>query len=332
MSVIAGDIGGTKTLLALAEGEGADFRILAERRYDSAAYDGLEAMVRAFLAAVNDRAPRPDRACFAVAGPVSGGTARQTSRITNLPWALDSEDLAAALNLKKVRLINDFVGVGYGIEALGPDDLTELQPGRPAPDAPRAVLGAGTGLGHALLIPADGHYETYSSEGGHTDFAPADPLQTELLTSLRPQFPRVSTERVLSGPGLVLIHAFLRERRGGEESAALRAAMEHGDPAAAIATFALEDKDPVAREALDLFVAIYGARAGDLALMTLSRGGLYLAGGIAPKIVERLRDGPFLAAFRTKGRMSDLMEEIPVRVVLNPQVGLWGAVLAGLRL
>ncbi len=332
MRVLAGDIGGTKTLLRLAEVDPRQphgVRLLAESRFESAAYRDLTDMVQEFLGA-NGRGEGLHAACFGVAGPVLGDGQRQQAQLTNLPWRLDSQQLAADLQLPAVRLINDFQAMGYGIEALGPDDLVPLQTAPIDPQAPRVVLGAGTGLGVALLIPTAAHYEVYPTEGGHTDFAPRDGQQEALLHHLRPLFGRVSYERIVSGPGLVAIYRFLLDQAGAaQQTDPLLAA---ADPAAAISHQAIVAADSRAAAALHLFVTIYGAFAGDLALTTLARGGVFVAGGIAPKIIDRLRNGEFISNFRDKGRMRPLVEQMSVQVVINQQTGLLGATLAASRL
>lgn len=311
-TVLAGDIGGTKTWLRLS----CAGRVLREERFDSAAFAGLTPMVAGFL---DDAAP--ESACFGVAGPVRGGSAQ----ITNLPWRIDAAEIAARFAIPRVELINDFQAVAYGIEALAPGDLLTLQSGQVQQQGPRAVIGAGTGLGEGYLVWQDGAYRALPSEGSHADFAPADELQAELWRWLKKRYGHVSWERVVSGPGLEVIYRFLRERGEMEESSLLAEAMVAGDPAAAISDFALAHRDPLASAALDLFVAAYGAEAGNLALKILASGGVYVAGGIAPKIVERLEDGGFMRAFLNKGRFAGLLSGIPVQVVLNPQVGLLGA-------
>lgn len=313
--LLAGDIGGTKTLLRLSRGG----TILREQRFESAAFPGLHAMLAAFLDGTDGGAPQS--ACFGVAGPVQG----KRARVTNLPWSVDADDLAVRFGMARVTLINDFQAVAYGIEMLGEADLLTLQAGQPAPHAPRAVIGAGTGLGEGYLTWQGDHYHAWPSEGSHADFAPADELQAGLWRWLKQRHGHVSWERVVSGPGLVAIYDFLRERKEYPESAQLAAALREGDPAAAISAHALQHGDPLADAALGLFVAAYGAEAGNLALKVLSVGGVYLAGGIAPKIAGRLKEGGFLRAFRAKGRFAGLLESFPVHVVLNPEVGLLGA-------
>lgn len=329
--VLAGDIGGTKTLLRLAafDGTAPGGTTLAEQRFDSSAYADLAPMVEDFLG--RDDAANLTAACFGVAGPVEGNAVHQYARLTNLPWQLDSERLAQRLGLPRVRLINDFQAVGYGIEALDAADLTTLQRAPARPRAPRVVIGAGTGLGVGLLFWDTDHYEAYPTEGGHAHFAAVDEEQAALLAHLRRQFGRVSYERLLSGPGLEAIYRFLAERTP-DHSPADDPILLHEDPAAAVSARAAAAPNSLAARALELFVAIYGAAAGDLALTCLAYGGVYVAGGIAPKIIERLRGGTFMRAFHDKGRMRALVEDMPVHVVLNAKVGLLGAALAGSRL
>jgi glucokinase len=324
--VLAGDIGGTKTLLQIAEfGGGTAPRVIREERYDSRAYDDLTPMLREFLN--TDTGQQPAAACFGVAGPVAAEATTQHAKLTNLPWRLDSQNLSDALGIP-ARLINDFQAIGYGIEALEPYDLETLHEAEPREGAPRVVLGAGTGLGVALLFRHDDHYEAYPTEGGHADFAPTGEDQDALLTHLRGIHRRVSYERILSGPGLEAIYRFLLHREGGSQDPLL----DEPDPPAAISRSALAGEDPRAARALDMFVEMYGTLAGNLALTCLARGGVYVAGGIAAKILPKLREGAFARAYLSKGRMSDLVASMPLRVVTDPKVGLKGAALAAARL
>jgi glucokinase len=252
--------------------------------------------------------------------------------VTNLPWEVDSAELARAVGLPRIRLINDFQAIGYGIEALSDDDLAVLQLGEPVSTGPRAVLGAGTGLGQGILVWAGDHYEAIATEGGHAEFGPTDDLQLELARYLLTTEGHASYELVLSGHGLVRLYGFLRSQHVATESRAVARAMSEGDAAAAITQAALEANDALANKTLDLFVRIYGAQAGNLALTAGATGGVYVAGGIAPKILSRLREGAFIKAFRNKANMSQYVAAIPVRVVLNDAVGLLGAALAASRL
>lgn len=332
MKVLAGDLGGTKTLLMIGECHGAQVTSLFEERYDSAAFTNLLPMVQEFLRAAGDHAHDVERACIAVAGPVSESPDGQSASITNLPWRFDSRSLSAQLGITRVRLINDFQGVGYGIEALVEEDIVTLQSGMPRACGPRVVLGAGTGLGEGVLVWAHDFYEVLPSEGGHTDFAPADAEQIELLRTLQAEFDHVSCERLICGHGLVRIYEFLRARHVAPENEVLRAAMAQGDAAAEISAAALAKSDRLAQAALELFARLYGAQAGNLALTVLATGGVYVAGGIAAKILDKLRDGAFMKAFLAKGRMAGLLADMPVRVVINARVGLLGAALAASRL
>jgi glucokinase len=331
MRLIAADIGGTKTLLALASGDASGLRVEQRKRFDSAAFDTFEAMLEAFFGGLSaaDRG-NIDRACFAVAGPLSSDGA--TAKVTNLTWGVDARRIEREFAIGAVRLVNDFEAQAYGVLDLDDRDLTVLQAGRPRPRAPRLVVGAGTGLGICQLVWCEGHYAVLPSEGGHADFAPNGELQQELLVWLRQLYAgHVSVERLLSGSGLVLIYRFLSTRFRGQASGILDGVNED-DAAAAISAAALSDPpDGLARDALELFVSLYGAHAGSLALVTLPYGGVYIAGGIAPRILPAMTNGTFMKAFNDKGRMSRITAEMRVSVVLNPETGLAGALQAALR-
>ncbi|MBU1690048.1 MAG: glucokinase [Gammaproteobacteria bacterium] len=315
-TLLAGDIGGTKTLLQIFESGGG---VLAERRFDSASYASLNQIIAAFLS--DFPVASLAAACFGVAGPVEAGRAN----ITNLPWQIEEASIVAEFHIPQVRLINDFQAVAYGIEALESQDLATLQDGAPQQGGVRAVIGAGTGLGEGFMVWQGSYYEAFPSEGSHVDFAPTDALQIELLRYLAARYGHVSYERLVSGPGLVNIFEFLSESRGLQATAELQSAMKAGDPAAAISDSAMGGKDDLAVAALDLFVRVYGAEAGNLALKVLAHGGVYIAGGIAPQIMGKLENGEFLHVFCDKGRFAGLLGNIPVHVVLNPKVGLMGA-------
>lgn len=325
MRLLAADIGGTKTLLALAEDDGERLHVIEERRYDSADFAGFDLVVDDFLS-THTGGPPVQRACFAVAGPIAADGLG--AHVTNVGWNLDARRLGRRFAIPAVRLINDFQAQAYGIDALGPQDLRVLQQGAPQPRGLRTVLGAGTGLGVAQLVWQEDRYRALPSEGGHADFAPNGALQRELLAWLGELHgAHVSIERVLSGPGLASLYRFLAMRHPDKVSVELERAMTEGDPAAAVSLFALAaGAQGLAREALDLFVSIYGAYAGSLALVTLPYGGLFVSGGIAPRIIDAIVEGDrFIDAFNDKGRMSRLTASIPVAVVMNPQVGLLGA-------
>lgn len=318
--VLAADVGGTHTRVLLADSDGVQCAAVREQHYISAAWPDLLPILRDFLAA--ETAP-PQRACLAIAGPITAATSAQRAEVTNLPWSLDSRVLADALGLARITLVNDFAAVGLGVVALHDTDVLTLQDGEPQPLAPRAVLGAGTGLGQALLVRCGEHYEILPTEGGHADFAPQDDLQVDLLRALQRDHGHVSYERLVSGAGLVFIYRFLQQAQATGTAANLA----DDGAAAAISAAALAGSDPLAVQALDTFIRIYGAQAGNLALACLPFGGLYVAGGIAPKILVKLREGSFLAAFNAKGRMQSVTRRIPVRVITHPNPGLLGAAL-----
>jgi len=331
MLILAGDIGGTKTLLQIANfDENNNKTILNEQRYVSADYSDLTDMVSEFLTEViKERGTVAlHSACFGIAGPVTG----RQGWVTNLPWELDADKMQGALGIPKIRLINDFAAVGYGLEALGPDDIAELQAGKQAEHAPCALIGAGTGLGQGILFWQNDHYEVMPSEGGHCDFAPVDDEQIELLSYLIARFGHVSYERVCCGRGLVNIYEFLRDKTPDAETDAMKESMASGDPAAAVSMAGLAGSDDLAAQAMHIFAKIYGQQAGNLALTCMAGGGVYIAGGIAPKVIDKLKDGALVTAFNAKGRMNKLTEVMPVRVVMNPNVGLMGAALAASRL
>ncbi len=319
MNLLCADIGGTKTLLAIAT---ADGRLLRQQRYHNAGFTGFDSLLDAFLADGDD-AP-PAAACLAVAGPLSADA--RSARLTNLGWHITADALAARLGGAPTALINDFAAVGLGIERVDAGELVPLQAGETRAGAPRVVLGAGTGLGVGWLVHDGTRYRAFASEGGHVDFAPNGVVQRELLAWLEDHHRgHVSVERIVSGPGLVDLFRFCCERASA--AAELDRALAAPDPAAWITARAGEAASAPAVQALDLFLSIYGAVAGNLALNLLPQGGLYLAGGIAPKLIGLLRDGPFLAAFNDKGRMSALTASIPVSVIMDPSVGLLGAVV-----
>jgi glucokinase len=330
--LLAADVGGTKVALALAvAGEAARSEIVAQRLYASQEFDGLQPILADFLQqpAVAGHRAAIAAACFSVAGPVASNNAT----LTNLGWKISGDALAVEFRLPEVRLMNDFWAAGRGIPRLAPGELETLQAGRPVAQATRLIVGAGTGLGVGLLTWQDDGYTVHPSEAGHADFAPADEVQDKLLVHLRRTFGRVSYERVVSGPGLMRIFSFLQETGAGIPSRQLQeASKNNADTAEVIAEFAMSKLDPLAVRALDVFVAAYGAFAGNMALSTLARGGVYVAGGIAPKIAAKLRDGAFMRAFTDKGRFGDLLATIPVHVIMNPQVGLYGALLEAERL
>lgn len=318
-NMLAVDIGGTKTLFQLSNEQG---EILLQLSLESQSYESFDACLAHFLEHDAVRGVPIDVACFAVAGPVQG----QQGRVTKLPWVLDAQLLAAKFQIGQVILCNDFEAVGHGIACVSDEDLETLHTGHVADDkANRAVIGAGTGLGQAILIADGNDWRVLPTEGGHVDFAPANRTQELLLEHLQERFGHVSYDRLVCGSGLVIIYNFLRDYKQINENPQLRLAMINNDPAAAISEFALQQNDPLANAALEMFFSIYGAQAGNLALAVMARGGIYLAGGIAAKNMDKLKQGSFIQAFVNKGRMQELVESVPVHVVLDPEVGLKGA-------
>ncbi len=325
--IIAGDIGGTKTNVALFEvGDGRVGEPLAQQSYPSARFDSLEDILTDFVR----RHPqaRITHACFGVAGPVVRGHVDAT----NLTWEVFDYKLAEAVGVPAVRLINDLEATAYGIGELGPEQLYTLNEGEPGRTGHRALIAAGTGLGMAGMFWDGRRYHPMPSEGGHIDFAPRDAREFELLRYMQERVGgRVSYERVLSGPGLFNIYSFLRDTGRGEEPEWLAREFESGDDSAAVSRAALSGRSPLAAEALEMFVEIYGAVAGNLALLLKSTGGLFVGGGIAPKIIEKMKDGTFLRTYRDKGRMSGLVESIRVSVILDDKTALYGAALYALE-
>jgi glucokinase len=317
--LLAGDVGGTKTHLAFFEPDGARLRLVAEATYPSQAHAGLEDILAAFVA---DHPLPADHVCLGVAGPVRHGQVRTP----NLPWVVDAQRLGERLQRGPVSLLNDLEANAHGLRALGPDDLLVLNPGAPDAQGNAALIAAGTGLGEAGLFWDGRRHRPFASEGGHADFAPRSPLEAELAHFLAGRFDHVSYERILSGPGLVNVYQFLQSRSGAaDELPELMQRLGTSDHAAAISQAALAGQSELCRQALGLFVSVYGAEAGNLVLKFLATGGVYLGGGIAPKIVPALREPAFLEAFFAKGRLRSLLEAIPVRVVLNPNTALLGA-------
>jgi len=315
--ILAGDVGGTKVHLALFDFIDGNLQHVRDQQYPAKQYSGLEQIVKEFIVAEKVTA-----ACFGVPGPVREGRLR----LTNLPWTLDSRELAATLKIDYVFLINDLQANGYGISELTAEQIYTLSEGDNRQIGNRALISAGTGLGQAFLI-WDGHsYDPYPSEGGHSDFAPRNEDEIDLLRFLRQKYNgRISEERVVSGQGLSNVYEFLREVRGMEEPAWLAERIAAEDPNAVITELALAAKSEICERALDMFVSAYGAEAGNLALKILSVGGLYVGGGIAPRILEKLKDGTFIKAFTDKGRLSQLLVNIPVRVILESRTALIGA-------
>ncbi len=315
--ILAGDIGGTNTRLGFFKIDRKRLTAVIEGVFASREHTSLEEIVAAF---VSEHDLAVEHACFGVAGPVRNGRCEGV----NLPWVVDGRQLAALLGVPAVRLINDLQANGYGIRALEASDFLVLNQGAPGASGNAAIIAAGTGLGEAGLYWDGADYRPIASEGGHADFAPRNELEIELLRHLQARFAHVSWERVLSGPGLFNIYKFLRDTGRGKEPDWLADAIRDRDAAAVISGAALEGRSPLCAQALDLFVSFYGAEAGNLALKFLAAGGIFVGGGIAPKIIGKLRDSTFMSAFVSKGRLNSLLEAIPVRVILNDRAALRG--------
>jgi len=335
MRVLAGDIGGTNTRLAIYDAPSSDVRGLKplfEKTYPSAAHAGLDAIAEQFLAEARGQlgaSTAIGAACCGIAGPIENNICRAT----NLPWVVDGNALSSRLAIPRFQLVNDFQAAALGVTAVGAGDLVHLGGDPPVANGPVAVLGAGTGLGQAFLFwsPTENRYRVVSSEGGHVDLAARTPLEHGLVQFLTRKYGRVSAERVLSGKGLVDVFTFLTEEPAcrpllSPETAAVLAAPEpRRDLAATISERALAGTDPVCEMALALFCSVLGATAGNLALMVLATGGVFVAGGIAPRILPYLQRGVFREAFDRKGRLHTLVERIPVYIVTHAQPGLLGA-------
>ena len=289
--------------------------------YPTREHPNLESPVRAFLKTLP---AKPQAACFGIAGPVRNGRATMSNR----GWVVDAAALAREIGVEQVSLINDLVANAYGIAALEEKDFAVINAGSPDPYGNAAVISAGTGLGEAGMYFDGEMLRPFACEGGHVDFAPADDLQTEMLKRLRAESNHVSWERVLSGHGIFNIYRFLRDTGRGEESASIREEIQKGNPAAVVTKAALEKKCALCQMTLDMFVSLYGAEAGNVALKLMATAGLYIGGGIAPRIVTKLQEPTFMSAFTNKGRMNTLLSTIPVKVILNDNTALLGAARA----
>ncbi|MHB1223262.1 MAG: glucokinase [Gemmatimonadaceae bacterium] len=319
MRVLAGDIGGTHARLALVEVADEGARIVHARVVDSHSVSGIGMLVDDFRDAVP--LDGVTRACFAIAGALMDGV----WQTPNLPWEIRSATAAAEIGIPSTTVVNDFEAVGHALPLLTGSDLSTLQPGVPERHGSMALIGAGTGLGMAFVHWDGVRYRVHASEGGHADFAPRTPIECDLLAFLRERHGRVSTERILSGRGLAALYDFMVQRGEHDELPETRAAMQRDDPAAVVTGHALAGDDPLCVAALDLFLTVLGAAAGNLALTVLASGGVFLGGGIAPRLDSILRDGPFLRAFTTKGRLSPILTRTPVHLILRPEAGLIGA-------
>ena len=316
MRVLVGDIGGTHCRLATAQVTGSGVVLEGIRRYQNAEYTSLGAILTDYLGQFTHM----ESACLAVAGPTDG----HSVHFTNLDWHIDASALEGELGLKQVRLVNDFSAVGWGLNALGTDDLTPLQTGQPDAEGVKAAVGAGTGLGVSISVWRHGLHHPLPTEGGHIGFAPLDEAQDRLLVYMRGLYGRVSVERLLSGPGIIDLYRFCAQEAGHDGLPLLTSPI----PAQAISQASVTGDDMAAARAMRLFATIYGQVAGDVALLTRAQGGIYLAGGIAPQLLPLLAGPDFLTGFHAKGRFSDWMRTVPVAVIMDPDIGLKGAALA----
>ncbi|MDQ3133500.1 MAG: glucokinase [Acidobacteriota bacterium] len=320
--IVAGDIGGTKTNVALFEVQGGELSApISQQSFPSGKYDSLDKILAEFIA--GQRPPQPvTHACFGIAGPVVEGRVETP----NLAWIVSDQSLAQTLNVARVGLINDLEATAYGVETLKKTQLYTLNEGESGRAGHRGLIAAGTGLGMAGIFWDGRNYLPLASEGGHMDFAPRTSIEIDLFHYMSEKLGgHVSYERVLSGPGLYNIYSFLRYQKFADEPEWLAEEIKSGDKTAAVSKAALSGKSELAMEALDLFTEIYGAMAGNLALLMKATGGLFIGGGIAPKIIEKLKDGSFMAAFKDKGRLSSLVASIPVHVILDDKTALYGA-------
>jgi glucokinase len=317
--ILAGEIGATRTRLAAFNTEGNRLECVVEKTYMSQEHSGLSEILPQFI---KTEGIPVHSACFGVAGPVRDGR----SKISNLPWIIDSREVAKQLKLNSVGLLNDMEAYAYGIDALDSKDFVILNEGSEDAEGNRALISAKTGLGVAGLYWDGFRHHPFACEGGHTDFAPTNDLQMELLTYLRRKYDRVSYERILSGPGIHNIYEFLRDTHKAEEPAWLREQLEAAhDPSPLISQFALERKAPICEQTLSIFVTVFGAEAGNCALLCMSTGGIFIGGTIAAKIVPKMQDPLFIEAFLDKGRLEGLLNDVPVKIVLNDGCGLSGA-------
>ncbi len=316
--ILAGDIGGTNTRLAVIHAADGKMDILFETTFPSRGHISLESAVGDFLSLGNWHITC---ASFGIAGPVINGRCETT----NIPWVVESKNLAKRLGIKRVALLNDMSATAHGIALLEATDFVVLNRGVRNAKGNRAIISAGTGLGEAGLYWDGQTHQPFESEGGHADFAPRNPLEIELLNYLMNLFPHVSFERMISGPGLVNVYRFLKDTGKGDEPPWLSEEIHQGDPAKIISRYALNGKSALCGKALELFVSLYGSEAGNLALKLMATGGIYLGGGIAPEIIQKLKDPAFMNAFTSKGRMKPLLQGMPVRVIMNPKTALFGA-------
>jgi glucokinase len=317
--ILVGDIGATRTRLAAFQMEGNRLECVVQKSYPSQEHGGLAEILPLFI---RGEGVAVHSGCFGVAGPVRAGR----SKISNLPWIIDSRELAKQLKLNSVGLLNDLEAYAYGVDALESKDFVTLSEGSEDAEGNRAVISAKTGLGVAGLFWDGFRHHPFACEGGHADFAPRSDLQIELLAYLQKKYGRVSCERLLSGPGIRNIYEFLRDSGKAEEPAWLGDELKAArDPSPLISQHALEGKTAICDQALTMFVSILGAETGNCALRYMSTGGIFIGGVIASKIVPKMKDPVFMQSFLDKGRMEDLLRDIPIRIIVNDDCGLIGA-------
>lgn len=312
--ILAGDIGGTNTRLAIFD----RFKMLVEKKFPSKKYNSLEEIVQEFL---QTQSQEISKACFGVAGPVRDGRCQAT----NLPWVIDAKHMSVTLGIPSVSLLNDLEAKAFGIRMLKKEELFVIHPGDMHQKGNQALIAAGTGLGEAGLFWDGNEHHPFPCEGGHVDFAPRNALEIELLEYLQKKFGHASYERVVSGPGISLLYHFLIETGKEKESQPVKEAMKKNDPPMVISEWATKHHDPACIRAIDWFLSLYGSESGNLALKMLSLGGFYIGGGIAPYLADKMKTSSFLPSFMNKGRFKDLLESMPIYVILNDDASLLGA-------
>ena len=318
---LVGDIGGTKTNIAVVESENKTFKAIFEKSFLSKDYDSLQTILKNLSPLISHFLPL-NYACFGVAGPIKDGLCDAT----NLPWLVDSRKIAEILNInsKNVHLLNDLEAAACGIEVLEEKDVFVLNKGIPRKNGNMCLLSAGTGLGESIIFFDGKRYRPSASEGGHTDFAPRNKIEIDLLNYLITKYGRISYERILSGPGLLNVYNFFKDTAYQNTPSWLQDRLKKEDPSAVISEIGMSKKDECCEKALDLFVSIYGAEAGNLALTSLATAGVFIGGGIAPKILNKIKEGAFMQAFTHKGRLSVMVSQMPVKIILNDKIPLLG--------
>jgi len=322
MHCLAADIGGTKTHLALYR-DSVTQRI-KEKKFASQEYDSFQNILKEFL---QDISVKIDIACIAIAGPI----VNQTCRTTNLPWTIEADQLKQVFHFPFVVLLNDLEAQGYGIQALSKEEFLIINKGKPVEKKPRAIIAAGTGLGEAGAVWGNNQYHLFASEGGHVDFSPRNEREIELLRFLIKKYKHVSWERVLSGPGIYELYLFLVEKENKEVSKEVLSAFKHAPPQDVITEFGVKNKDRLCVEIIDWFLSLYGCEAGNLALKYLPLNGLFIGGGIVLNLLDKIKEKNFIKAFLDKGRFARVLQDIPVKIILNGQCALTGAAYYGFQ-